>query len=242
MSKNYKPLDDWSGFWKNSKHLVVFNINNKIDAPKKTYSYISVDEMKKLDNISSSYKSTNIVSYFEEDYFNLFGFEMKKLRNCVNHFNSSIEFRDSISSIDELKSLISIWNEQRGEIYGWQRHSGYDINFFEKYYPIEKDNLISVFAYFENKLVGYGIITKASESKYIYVLGKNDVSFKSLAYYIDFSIMKKIFSEIGQPFEMHWGCSSKGLLQYKRKFPVLREDKVCFCTTKEETKDENHVS
>ena len=72
MSKTAKPFDDWAGFWKNSKQVVVFDdsvslsdfpLSNRI-----SWGYLPSKE--NLDKRCSTYSSILVLSEFDEEFFN----------------------------------------------------------------------------------------------------------------------------------------------------------------------------
>jgi len=221
MSKTAKPFDDWAGFWKNSKQVVVFDdsvslsdfpLSNRI-----SWGYLPSKE--NLDKRCSTYSSILVLSEFD--------------RETRNHFNQQIDIQDNPISFGEVSSLIDMWDDQSGDKYGWQRHSGYDRNFFRKFWEFEKQDLWSNFFYLNGRLVGYSVVSKISDDGcFRYVIRKNDVSLRNLCLFIDFNTFERIFKEIQKPFLINWGASSGGVLKYKKKFPVFLEKKVFFGSEK----------
>ena len=171
----------------------------------------------------SSYKSTEVVSFFNKPFYHLEGKSYREIRETKNKYNKTIIIKKDIEDIQEVVNFILNWNEERGkEKYGWFLHSGYDINFFERHWKEEKDNLWSSFFYIEDRLVGYSICSKERVNDcYNYIIRKNDISLRNLTLYIDYKTFERIWKETEeQEFYINWGCSSKTLLRYKKKFPV----------------------
>ncbi len=236
LSKNYIPFENWEGFYKNKKRdkIVVFNnieYKNE-DAKEINYYYLfEKPEYKKY------FSSTVLVSFFNEEYFELRGKKCKEMRETRNKWNKKIIIKNEINSINEISDLIKIWDINSGEKYRWNRHSGHDRNFFIKYYEQEKENLYSLFFYFGEKLIGYSVVSKISEDNcYRYIVRKMNISVgRNIGLYIDFKTIENIWREIGRgEFYVNWGASAGKLLKYKRKFSPFLEKKVWFCKVKNE--------
>jgi hypothetical protein len=235
MSSNYFPFEDWTGFYKkkDKTKVVVFDSSFCKDFLEINYYYLP-EKIKEL----KSYSSTLLVSDFDEVFFKLSGKKYTEIRETRNKLNKEIEIREDISSIDEVISLIDRWDVLSGKKYRFNRHSGYDRNFFKKYYNEEKDNLYSLFFYLDNILVGYSIVSKIQDDGcFRYLIRKNDISVvRNLCLYIDYKTFENLFSKIGKKFYINWGASSGQVLRYKKKFPVFIEKKVWFCKRKKDDK------
>jgi hypothetical protein len=231
LSSRYKSLENWQGYIKNFKEVILFNsslINNYKNFKKINLNYINSKEIE-IEGYSkkSFYKSFQIVSFFNKEFFKLKGKDHKEIRECRNKYNKIVIIKSDLNDINEIKNFILEWNKKRGEArYGWHLHSGYDINFFERYWEEEKNNLWSNFFYIKNKLVGYSICSKDKENNcYNYIIRKGDTSYRNLNLYIDYKTFEKI-NENNENFYINWGCSSGSLLKYKKKFPIYKlEDK-----------------
>jgi len=227
MSKHYVPFENWRGFYKNKKRtkVVVFDDNYIDNIEEISYYYI-----KNKPKNTKCYNSILLVSYFNEEYFKLRGKENKEIRETRNKWNKEIIIKYDIEDISSIIELINKWDEQSGFKYRWNRHSGYDRSFFIKYYEQEKKELISLFFYLGEKLIGYSIISLNSEDKcYRYILRKSDISIgRNTCLYIDFKTFEHIFKNYKKEFYINWGASSGNVLKYKKKFPVYLEKKVYF--------------
>ncbi len=237
MSKHYIPFEDYSGFYKSKKRdkVVVFNKDYPEGSYKEiNYYYIPDKPEVKIKNM---YNSTLLVSHFNSDFFKLIGKSNREIRETRNQYNKIITIKNDIDNIEEVILLINKWDMQSGKKYGWQKHSGYDKTFFLKYYEQEKDNLISLFFYFNDVLVGYSIVSNIVDNNcYKYVIRKMDISSRNLCLYIDFKMFENIYNNYGRDFYINWGASSGNVLKYKKKFPIFSEDKVYFYKIKKEEK------
>jgi len=241
MSSNYIPFDDWTGFYKNKKRdkIVVFSKDKNIkDYKEVNYYYIFDKPEIKIKNI---YSSTLLISHFDSDFFKLSGKSNKEIRETRNKYNKVITIENDINSIDEVILLINKWDELSGGKYGWQKHSGYDKSFFIKYYEKEKNNLISLFFYLDNILVGYSIVSNIIENNcFKYVIRKMNVGIgRNICLYIDFKTFENLYNTYGREFYVNWGASSGNVLKYKKKFSIFREEKMWFYKIKKEEKIKN---
>ena len=232
MSYHYIPFDNFDGFYKNKDRtkVVVFDKNyQNEDCNEINYYYILDKPEEKIKNM---YSSSLLISNFDKDYFSLKGLDNKEMRETRNKWNKKIVIKDNLDNIDEVLNLIDIWDEVSGKKYRFNRHSGYDRSFFKKYYKDEKENLISLFFYCENKLVGYSIVSKIMENDncFRYIIRKSDNSIgRNIGLYIDFKTFENIFNIYEKEFKVNWGSSSKNVLKYKKtKFPVFLEKKTWF--------------
>ena len=238
MSKHYIPFEDYSGFYKSKKRdkIVVFNKDySKPNCKEINYYYIPDKPEVKIKNM---YNSTLLVSHFDSNFFKLAGKEKKEIRETRNQYNKAITIKNDIENIEEVILLINKWDKLSGEKYKWNRHSGYDKAFFIKYYKQEKDNLISLFFYLDDVLVGYSIVSNIVDNNcFKYVIRKMSISTgRNLCLYIDFKVFENIYNNYSKKFFVNWGASSKNVLKYKKKFPVFSEDKVYFYKKKKEEK------
>jgi len=233
MSKNCIPLDDWSGFWTNSKKktLVVWQ-PTKISAQQ--IQIRDVKDPSLIPGVSTKYKLFKSIAEIDSEFLSLSGHRWRKFRAALNRY-SSVEIRDEFDSLNDVMSLIDIWDEQRSETFAWQSiRSGRDRNFFRKFWESEKQDLWSNFFYLNGRLVGYSVVSKIGQDNcYNYLMGKNDISLKDLSLFLDFKTFERIFNEIQLPFLIDWGTSGKKLLEYKNKFPVKSVEEVYLCIIKE---------
>ena len=239
MSARYIPFSNWGGYIKNKNEVVLFDpslINDYNNYEKISLHYLA--EMPSNVNITSKYKSDMLVSFFNEEFFKLGGWEYREIREARNKYNKIVTVEHSIKDIGVIVNFIREWNKKRGdERYGWQLHSGYDVSFFERFYEQEKDNLWANFFYIDGNFVGYSIISKNGEEEcYNYLIRKNSVELRNLCLYIDYKSFEKIWLEKQSEFHINWGCSSGSLLKYKKKFPILCCVKRYFVKVKNEPK------
>lgn len=234
LSKRYKPFEDFSGYVKNSKEIVLFahqgpyNCDHAYDKINIAYSDTK-DVVIQGYTQSSQYKSTLLVSLFEPAFFALAGKEFREIREARNKFNRQVEVKTEVDPV-EVVAFINRWNDERGkERYGWQLHSGYDINFFERYYLAERQNLWAQFYYIEGKLQGYSVVSKVPvESCFHYLIRKTSDQFRNLCLYADYKMFETIWDDLQVPFKINWGCSGGSVLAYKKKFPVYAEETKYF--------------
>lgn len=247
LSKSYIPLSNNKGYIKNKKEVVLFSsddaiISHYLNYPKMNLNY--VDEISNIKNkipnyiLSSKYFSHLLLSKLDGVFFELKGEGWREIREARNKYRKCVVIKHDIDPL-EVINFIREWIVKRGDLkYGWQLHAGYDINFFTKYYSIEKDKLWSNFFYIDNKLVGYSVVSKEWDESYKYLIRKNNIDFRNLCLYIDFYTFERMFSEVGS-FIVNWGANSGSLLKYKKKFPIYSEEKKWFYKFKRnEAKDE----
>jgi len=230
MSRHYIPFEDFTGFYKSKKRdkVVVFN-KDYFEPNCKEINYYYIFEKPEI-KIKSMYNSTLLVSHFDSEFFKLSGKSNTEVRETRNKYNKIITIKNDIKDIEEVIYLIDKWDILSGQKYNWQRHSGYDRSFFIKYYEKEKDNLISLFFYINDELVGYSVISKIVEDNcFKYIIRKMDISIgRNLCLYIDFKTFENLYNIYSRDFRINWGASSGNVLKYKKKFPVFSEEKVWF--------------
>ena len=229
LSKRYKLLIDNKGFIKNSKEICLTN-SIDIEEYKDQYQKISLiyqnkeqfDFIRSNYNVTSFWKSTQIISYFNPNFFKLEGMTYREIRETKNKYNKCIRIENEIKDINEVIEFIQSWKNNRGSNkYGWQEHSGYDMNFFQQYYEIEKDNLYHTFIYDQNNnLLGYSIVEKNNVNNQLnYIIRKAHWNMRNICLYLDYITFEKIYND-HKEFYINWGCSSGTLLKYKSKFPI----------------------
>jgi hypothetical protein len=218
-------------YYKNSKNLVVFIASCSPYGYKVSYAYIPDEDFQEIDKkrIKSKYHLTQVVSLIDDKFASLPGKKNKDNRNIRNKYEKIVEVRESPESIEEVISFIDEWDKTRGVVYGWQRHSGYDKNFFTNHYESEKNSVQSLFYYIKGKLVGYSVISVAREdTSYTYMIGKCLVEYKSLSWYIDYDSFCRLREREGCDVLVNWGASGGSLLKYKTQFPVHSLEKLWF--------------
>lgn len=238
LSKRYIPFEDFSGYRKNSKENVYFYIPDSIPTEKASFQYLSELEYNLLYslsdwNIISKYKLSEVVLEIPEKWFDFKTGKNKEFRETWHHYLSldNLFIVDSPKNKDDIRSFILMWDEDRGiEKYGWQRHSGYDLNFFEKY---NDSNCKSLYFYIDNILVGYSVLHNYKDNQWTYIIRKADLKFRNLTLFIDEYSFWDI-NEGEKPVIINFGASSNGILKYKTKFPIKSiEDRYFIKVTNE---------
>jgi len=229
LSKNYIPFENWRGFYKkkDKTKIVVFDENFSSENFEEVNYYYIQDKPE----VKKKYYSTLLVSVFNNEFFELKGKENKELRETRNKWNKEIVIKYDIENIEDVINVIDNWDINSGVKYKWNKHSGYDRNFFRKYYEQEKKELISLFFYFGEKLIGYSIVSKIKEDDncYRYIIRKMDVSVgRNVCLYIDYKTFEYIWRKENKKFLVNWGASSGNVLKYKKKFPIYLENRVWF--------------
>ena len=233
MSKRYTLID--GGFRKNKNNVVLFYpydyYSQFTPETKINISYLLPDQYAEFKNIphKKSFNGTMVISDINQEFLQLGGKKWHEFREVRNKYDKIVEVKDSPNSLQDILDLIKVWDEIRGPIYGWQRHSGYDINFFTNYFDKEKDNLFSYFFYIDGKLVGYSVISKLGNGiNFNYMIRKNNTSFRNLCLYIDIKSFLLMNKKVNKNFTINWGSASGSILKYKRKFPIYKEIPVNF--------------
>jgi len=224
LSKRYTPFDNWEGFYKNknrTKVTVFKDFDGDFEEINCSYLFNKV----------KGYNSTLLISNFNEEFFKLPSREYREIREAKNKWDKTISIQTAPNSILEIIELINKWDELSGKKYMFTRHSGYDRNFFQKYWESEKDNLYSLFFYHNNNLLGYSIVSKIqNDDCFRYVIRKMDISAgRNIGLYIDYKTFENIWKDHNKDFYINWGASSGKVLKYKMKFPVFKTQKVWFC-------------
>ena len=234
LSKRYKPTEDWSGFWKNSKHFVTFDSTfNSINIKKISYSYILEKQIKNIEKYKSCFRLTLLHSIFNDEFFELKNKKFREIRETKNKYNKICYISTKIPKLIEINNLLNYWDEVSGKKYGWTRHSGIDRNFFDKYY--KEEEFIGLFFYIDQKLVGYSIMSKKYKNLnnnyfFDYIIRKNDIKYRNLTLYIDYKIFEYIYNNYVNNFIVNFGGSSGNLLKYKMKFPIYNIQPIYFIT------------
>ena len=184
-------------------------------------------------------KEKQVISKINSEFLKLSGKKYHEFREVRNKYDKIVVVKTQPNNIKDVLDLVDTWDEQRGEKYGWQRHSGYDRNFFENVYPTAKNDLFCYFFYIEDKCVGYSVISKLGDgSNFNYVIRKNNTAHRNLCLYVDLKSFILMMDEIKNEFFINWGSSGRGVLKYKKKFPLHSEEVVYFCKL---LKEENNV-
>lgn len=231
LSRNYIPFSDWSGFYKNKNRTKVVTFDESFNGNFDEISYSYMDK-----RVKGCYKSTMLISKFNNNFFKLEGKKIREIRETRNKWDKKITITKMPRSIEEIIELINKWDVLSGVKYRFNRHSGYDRNFFNKYWDNEKDNLFSLFFYYNDILVGYSIVSKLNPYYFNYIIRKVDISAgRNICLYVDYKTFENIH-QLYDTFYINWGASSGKVLKYKRKFPVNQEINVYFFKRKNNDK------
>jgi hypothetical protein len=220
MCGKYQILGDFQGLRKNKNKAVSFDANFTPDFPNIFYSYIYDKPTTKPVT-----KNTQVISKLDSDFFELSGKDFREIRETRNKFDKIVTSKEY--NKEHVLELIDRWDAQSGDRYGWFKHSGYDREFFRRWYDEEKDNLISKFYYINDKIVGYAILHKENGC-YTYMLRKADNTIRNTCLYVDYKTFESIYGTENSTIFVNWGASKGTLLRYKRKFPVFEENNVYF--------------
>jgi len=225
LSANYVPFGDWSGFYRNKTRtkVTVFDPGFDGDFKETAFHYVP-------DRMGKGYSSTLLVSRFDSAFFALAGAEHKEIRETRNKWDRLVSVREEPSSVGEVVALVDKWDILSGSKYGFNRHSGYDRNFFRRYWETERSNLYSLFFYHGDALVGYSVVSKLQDDNcFRYVIRKMDIGAgRNICLYIDYKTFESIWRDRKGCFYVNWGASSGKVLKYKEKFPTFKECRVWF--------------
>lgn len=208
---------------KDKSKAMVFNKDYK--NPKLceiTYAYIEEKPTTK-----SFYSSNEVISFFAKDYFIDLKKHSKEIYQTKKKWDKYITIKHEIEDVSEVLDLLDRWVKFSGLKYHWNRHDGYDRTFFLKHYLNHKDELKCNFFYYDNKLVGYSVISPKINDTYFYILRKVDITAgRNICEYVDYKTFELLNDK---EFFVNWGASSGGVLQYKKKkFPLFSEKPVYF--------------
>jgi len=197
--------------------------------------------LKNLGCKTSKSKSSLLVSVIDEEFFELKGKKLREIKETRNSLNKEFYFKvnEPLPDIQEnISNLLKWWDKNRGEKYGWQKHSGYDKAFFSKWYEPNIDDLICLTFYNKetNELIGYSVVSKhlfVDQNNYnhvTYLIRKCNTDRRNTTLFIDYKTFEYINEtvNVGPKFYVNWGASSGGVLKYKKKFPVAVEKNAYF--------------
>lgn len=205
---------------------------------------------------SKTMKLTAVQSVFENagDLFgeeSLAGKQFIELRETRNKFQSKIKSgmitlhqnpsREIYNTVIKplIEPFLKSWDESEGKKYGWQRHSGYDKNFFtEERYEKHADELQTTFIVdtILNQLIGYSVISLqpiVGSKSFPYVIRKCNTHYsRNITKFMDYISIKGLYEKTLEPsFSVHWGASSGGVLKYKLSaFPKTDTEHSYFLT------------
>lgn len=191
----------------------------------KQINYMYLDEP--LNTIKCSKEKQIIQGVFNEEYFKLSGKTYREMRGTRNKWDKKITIKTEpdFEKIDDL--IYNKWYLKRGDkLYGYRCHYGYDRAYFSKWY--DDKNLLNLFFYLDNELVGYSVIERKPRKnekgidEFVFLLRKIDTSVgRNICEYVDYKTYEYIFNNISKEFVVNMGCSSGNLFKYKTtKFPV----------------------
>lgn len=229
LSKNYTlDVNNCIIYKKKDKSKVIVFDNNYIDDSlvEINYSYITTKP-----NIKSYYKSEEVLSYFSNSYFLNLKKHSKEIYETKRKWDKRIIVKKSLDNIQDVLDLLNRWILLSGKKYGFNRHDGYDRNFFVNYYEKYKEDLDCNFFYLDNKLVGYSVISPKMNNVYYYIIRKVDISAgRNLCEYVDYKTFENLKDS---NFYVNWGASTKGVLKYKMtKFPLYSTETRYFWKVK----------
>lgn len=225
MSKSYDVLDDWLGLKKNKSSAISFHADFNPDFEKVNYAYI-------YDKPDVKYsKSTQLTSCFNEEFFKLCGKKHKEIRETKNYYDKRVISKEF--NLNDTLKLIDTWDKLSGEKYNWVRHSGFDRNFFNRFYELEKHNLFSRFFYLGEEMLGYSVLHKEPEGYYNYLIRKTNIGLgRNTSLYVDYKTFEEIWKVEQKEFFTNWGSSKGSLLKYKSKFSPYEKIPVYFYTVR----------
>jgi hypothetical protein len=234
LSKSFKPFNHILGYRKNKNEVVLFgkeNLPEYLGQWNKIKMYgLSKEECEEL-KLVNDHKLTKIkihhtIIHIAPEFFTLGGGNNKRLRQVQKRYINTIpiEIRDEPNSIDEVFEFINRWKKLREDKI-FQFFCGYDINFFQNYYSLYRENLIAKYFYESGKLVGFTIIERVQPNLYNLLIRKADISYIDLCKFVDLSSYKFISDTLQEPYLINLGgdVGSAGLKKYKSgKFPVFK--------------------
>ena len=219
---------------------------------KMSVGYLTEDNYLSLKNnigskaTKNKYTSTLVLSKFDDNFFNLSGkarTELRETRNSLDRrFYYKVNEPAGLTLNSKVESLLKWWDENPGQKYGWQRHSGYDRNFFNNLYK-DLENKITLLTFYDkstNEMVGYSAVSNDTilfDNKRVvpYIIRKSKTDIRNITLYIDYYTFKTVYDANKEAFYVNWGASSDGVLKYKTtKFPVGHQEKSYFLTLKKE--------
>ena len=119
-------------------------------------------------------------------------------------------------------------------------HSGRERTFRKKYLELLKNELIQLYFYLNNELIGYSLFSKPRKNEEgifetVYIFGKYKLGISNLSRYLDYKSYEYLSNLFEDTFVVNLGCSSGNLLKYKRQtFPIYRETPRYFYKVKTE--------
>jgi 1-aminocyclopropane-1-carboxylate deaminase/D-cysteine desulfhydrase-like pyridoxal-dependent ACC family enzyme/Fe-S-cluster containining protein len=232
LSKNYKIIGNYDGFFRNSNDVVLFydkNIKNYYNYGKVRLNHVSqefVADLKNSYKILSKSKFQSILCKLDLEYFSTSGKNNKEKRNVINKYERNIPLiiQDSYKSIEDVIIFLNKWKSMKKDKYRMM-FVGLDINFIQNYLTKFKKELITKFYYHGSELVGLTIIEKVNDNLYNLLIRKADPEYPQLTYYIDYSSFREIVLENNQSIIINLGIDSGdiGIREYKlNKFPIYQ--------------------
>lgn len=218
MNRFCKPFENWQGYQANRNKAVLFDENLTADYPTIHYYYIY-----NKPNIKH-YHLTQLISHITPEFFELSGKKWREIRETRNKFDKIVSIKEYNQK--DVLGLIDVWDKTAGVKYGFQRRSGRDRNFFNKWFKQEQDKLFARFFYIEDDLIGYSVLHK-NNGCYEYLIRKTLSEMRNTCLYVDYKTMEEIHQHEND-FYVNWGASKGKLLKYKKKFPVFEERPVYF--------------
>jgi hypothetical protein len=147
--------------------------------------------------------------------FSLKGRKYNDLRTAFNKNDKrNFEIIDYLKSYDDMEQFLLSWDETSGEKH-FQSRIGKNRFFFKKQFEREG---ISLFIYDEDKLIGWGVLSKPIDGYSAYVAGKAlCYDYKGMSEYADI-ILYEYARTKGVEF-VDLGGGKPSVFKYKMKFP-----------------------
>lgn len=233
LSKRYIPLDNIDGFIKNDNELSLFD-KTLLDKYKNDYKKIKIfdysdeeyQEFKKNGYTHNRVVNAITILKFEDKFFNLEGKEFQKIRYYRNYYTKKYDLvvKEDPNSIEEVIEFINHWKNIRKDAH-FQFFTGYDINFLKQYYYQNRDRIVSHFFYHDNKLIGFYLTERVTDTLYNQLFRKVDTSYSHLSMYVDYYNYKYIHDNIAKDFlvNMEGDVGEDGMKTYKgENFPIFK--------------------
>jgi phosphatidylglycerol lysyltransferase-like protein len=227
QSRDIEILDNLF-VWKVSKKqhfsvegcLTPSNIENLKKIAPSNFHYINQENLDILKQNFKVDKAKNLSIVLNIEDLSFSGNQNKSIRHCLNRANKEgFVLENNYRKIEDVKLLVKEWGDNYTDHY-FRNNSGKNFYFYHNNF--HKD-LISLFVYKKNDLVAFGTLSIPNAEGYSsYVLGKSLWKrFYGLSEFADVELYK-----LGQAAgikKINMGQASKKLLDYKAKFPHIKE-------------------
>lgn len=233
---------------KNKSKIVVCGNRLSLEEESKykqvNYMYLDIDP-----KIKGSNKMTQVISEInsKEMFHSLPGKKYREIRETIHKYlrmknNNQLRIEElNIDNYQDVINMIDEWeySEKGGLKYMWQSHPGIDKNVINRYVNEELNNCFALIFYIDNKCVGYSCceqgLFNTNNQEIKYLTRKSLNNYRNLTLFIDWYTFYILHLQIGfnNNFKINWGCSSKGVLDYKvKKWPVYSLEDKWFLTIK----------